>query len=419
MWRAVRLPRLSDGVIFGFGSIGGIARGGFLSIIYGGVHLLGLIEALRRSIGRGLLLIRRTEALRRSGTLLGTLGRAGLAVHLERGLIGIHRHAGRRQKIHAHAGGKAGHGAAEGEAGAVEGIHIAANFSLIGNAVHYRDYTVVVAQHADGIAAITDAAHVGHAGLGHCSRLLGLGSSAGERHHGADVIGLLRLLGRIALLGHLLLMLGRAAVARHNIRFARSLLGLGRTVALLEEGLRVLLLRLLGLGRIALLRITLLGRLRVSGLSVALGLLISRLTIALRLLVGGLLVSRLIVTLLLIGGIRLRGDGRFCVGCGRFFPGVLRLIGVAGTVEERVVSTEKALGALHNILESHVILLCGYKGRKAVHDEGKCVQKSISVRNLHYIPKKAVLQLFRQREGVKIRIRERWSPQTECCQGRE
>lgn len=213
-----------------------------------------------------------------------------MRVHLGGGAVGIHLHAGRSQQIHAHAGGKPRHGAAQGEASAVERIDIAAHLGLIGNAVHHRDDAVTRAQDADGVAAIGDAAGVDHAGgklLGRRAllglrgglRLLRLLRNAREGHYvfSFGLLGLLRVLGRaaIALLGLIALLQGRGGIGGLlHLRLGRLLIGL-RLIRRLLIG--VLLIGRLRVGMLigrsligALLRLRIIGRLRI-GLRALLG----------------------------------------------------------------------------------------------------------------------------------------------------
>lgn len=308
----------------------GLRRGeGINRLLIGGLTI-GHLPLLRREGGL-------ESALLHAG--IGALRGAGLRVHLGGGAIGIHLHAGRSQQIHAHAGGKPRHGAAQGEASAVERIDIAAHLGLIGNAVHHRDDAVTRAQDADGVAAIGDAAGVDHAGgklLGRRAllglrgglRLLRLLRNAREGHYvfSFGLLGLLRVLGRaaIALLGLIALLQGRGGIG------GLLHLRLDRLLRLLI-GLRLIRRLLIG--------VLLIGRLRV-GLLIGRSLIgallrlriIGRLRIGLRALLGRSLLLRL--------GIIARIAGRRGGIIGRFLLG-------AGAVEERIVGAKEISNAVH------------------------------------------------------------------------
>ena len=304
----------------------GLRRGeGINRLLIGGLTI-GHLPLLRREGGL-------ESALLHAG--IGALRGAGLCVHLGGGAIGIHLHAGRSQQIHAHAGGKPRHGAAQGEASAVERIDIAAHLGLIGNAVHHRDDAVTRAQDADGVAAIGDAAGVDHAGgklLGRRAllglRLLRLLRNAREGHYvfSFGLLGLLRVLGRaaIALLGLIALLQGRGGIGGllhlRLDRLLRLLIGLRLIRRLLIGVLLIGRLRvglLIGRSLIgALLRLRILGRLRIG----------------LRALLGRGLLLRL--------GIIARIAGRRGGIIGRFLLG-------AGAVEERIVGAKEIFNAVH------------------------------------------------------------------------
>ena len=194
-------------VLFVARFIVGLGRGIGCPLLEGGrriapclvIWLLGWILGLSRSIGLCLGL---------EGLLLGlvALGRPEASCRLRPGLgigaggnrVGIHHHAAGSQDIKAHLQRKPGHGAAQGKAGAVEHIHIAADFRFVHQLVHHHQGALSLAQAGHGLAAAIDVGDIYHISV-NLPRFLGiLRGSARERHH----VAFRRLLHGLLVLGH-------------------------------------------------------------------------------------------------------------------------------------------------------------------------------------------------------------------------
>ena len=352
------------------------------------IALLGLLILLR--FIRLLLILRLLVAHLLLGLLEGRLesrlhGRAllvllrGGIVQLRSGGIGIHADAGRGEQINARAAGQTRDAEAEGEASALQGIHIAAQLRLVGNGIQHGDHAIALAHHADGAAAVVEIADVHHAGVGQLLlRLLGrlLRRSAGEIDHIALLGSGLGLLRRLLCL--LRLMLRAAAMTGRNVRLVDRLL---RAIALLIERLLdrlglcgILLLRILRLGKLLLRSVLLLRVLRLSILLLILRLLGLHLLRRHLLLRKGMLIvlGRCELLLILLRVHLLRAH----VGSGLRIGLLLRLFVTILAVEKGVFRAEKLFSILNEILESHVC-----PPVSGIQAPAKALRKSLRLKN--------------------------------------